>query len=334
VPIVGERIARTARTSRGSVSLVRLASAVLFAALVSSSCAARERAASHGAAAQSFEVHGHRGSRGLRPESTLSGFEAAIELGVDRVELDLHLSADDELIVWHDSAITPQRCRYGAALATSDVLFSGRPAIRSLTREQLRAFECDVLQPEFATQRAIRARFTDRSFAVVTLGEVFAFVEGLARDERAPTALRERASRVGFNVELKRGWPGDRAADSLFERAVLRVIEAHHMRERVVVQSFDEATLRAVRALDARVALSLLANELLPLDRVRVTGATVLSPSADIVTSAYVREAHRAGLRVIVWTVNDASALRAQREMGVDGVITDRPDVVLRALGR
>lgn len=201
-------------------------------------------------------------------------------------------------------------------------------------REQLRAFECDVLRPELATQRAIPARFTDRSFSVATLGEVFAFVERLSRDERAPAALRERAARVGFNVELKRGWPGDRAADSLFERAVLRVIDEHHVRARVIVQSFDEATLRAVRALDARVALSFLSNEWVAVERVRAMGATVLSPRADVVTSAYVRDAHRAGLRVIVWTVNDESALRAQREMGVDGVITDRPDVVLRALRR
>ncbi|MFO0557410.1 MAG: glycerophosphodiester phosphodiesterase family protein [Polyangiales bacterium] len=311
-------------------------SMVLLVCAAVLSCRAPAHEARVRARAVRPEVHGHRGARGLRPESTLASFEAAIELGVDRVELDLHLSADNELIVWHDSAISPEFCRYGGALATSDVAFSGRPVIRSLALAQLRAFECDVLQPQFSSQRAVRARYTERSFSIVTLGELFAFTERIAADERAPSAVRERARRVGFNIELKRGWPGDRASgdDMAFERAVLRVIDEHHARDRVIVQSFDEQTLRTVRALDGGIATSFLSNDGASVQRAAAVRASIWSPRAEVVTRENASEAHRAGLRVIVWTVNDERALRELLAMGIDGVITDRPDVILRALHR
>lgn len=282
-----------------------------------------------------FEVHGHRGARGLRPESTLAGFEHAIELGVDAIELDVHRSADDALILWHDSAITAERCRYGAPLAQSDVLFAGRPAVRALTRAQLGVFECDGMDPDAAVRVAIPARFTPRSFALVTLDELFAFVRGLTQDRRAPLALRARAARVRFDVELKRGWDGDRA-DGRFEASVLRSIATHGMGDRVLLQSFDDATLRALRALDPRAQTSLLSTEPAgaAIARARALGATHWSPRLDRVSADAVREAHRAGLRVLVWTVNSEDGLRAMRAMGVDGVITDRPDRALREVGR
>lgn len=294
--------------------------------------AASGRAASRASAgAAAFEVHGHRGARGLRPESTLAGFEHAIELGVDAIELDLHRSADDALIVWHDSAITPERCRFGGALAQSDVVFTGRPALRSLTREQLRVFECDGSDP----RAAIPARYAERSFALVTLDELFAFVRGLSRDPRAPAALRERAARVRFNIELKRGWEDDRA-DGGFEASVLRTITAHGMQLRAMLQSFDRATLRALRAIDPRAITSLLSTEpaSVAIAEARALGAAYWSPRSDGVTAASVQQAHRAGLRVLVWTVDAQDALRAALAVGVDGVITDRPDRILQWVRR
>lgn len=284
-----------------------------------------------------FEVHGHRGARGLRPESTLAGFEHAIELGVDAIELDLHRSADGALIVWHDSAITPERCQYGGSLAHSDVLFSGRAPIATLTREQLRVFDCRTMAPDAALRTAPSARHGPASFALVTLDELFAFAQGLARDPRAPTELRERATRVRFNIELKRGWNGDRA-DGAFEASVLRTIAAHAMGHRVLLQSFDIATLRALRAGDGVIATSFLSNADTPaasaIARAREVRAQYWSPALASSSAAAVAEAHRAGLRVLVWTVNAEDELRAVRAMGADGVITDRPDRVLRALGR
>lgn len=306
---------------------------------------------SHGATAReaqpvavsaSFDVQGHRGARGLRPENTLPSFERALALGVDTLETDLHFSADDALILWHDPAINEQRCRIDPrAEAPLPPPPSARPRIRALALAQLHKYRCDLVANS-GDQRAEAELVSGDDHHLLELSELFDFVGRYSNDPRVPEPLRARAARVRFNIETKRsredpaaigdGFDGGTAG--AFERALVALVRARGLEDRVIVQSFDARSLRAVRALSATITTSLLTVGAETPENVRASGAAIWSPSGAFATRVAVRAAHRAGLRVIVWTINDALQFRRLLDNDIDGVITDRPDLLLPQITR
>jgi glycerophosphoryl diester phosphodiesterase len=299
-----------------------------------------------------FELQGHRGARGLVPESTLPSFERAIECGVDTLELDLHFSADGELIVWHDPEIDARHCRVDpratAPLPPDPATSPGATLrIRALTARQLAKYRCDR-NPDPAAhpaQRPTAGRVSGDDFHVVTLGELFDFVDFYSRSHRVPEAYRLRARRVRYNVETKRSILDpliiddgfDRSAPAspgAFERVLISLIRARALEGRVTVQSFDARSLRVVAELSPSVERGWLTSQREALSTVLFARAQVWSPSASLVTPEVVAAAHDAGLRVVAWTVNDPAQFCALVRVGVDGVITDRPDLLAEALGR
>lgn len=318
-------------------------SALVFA-LAASRCAPATRSApvAPQTVSSRFDVHGHRGARGLRPENTLPSFERALALGVDALETDLHFSADDALILWHDPTISEQRCRVDPrAEAPLPPPPSARPRIRALPLAQLRKYRCDLVATG-SDQRAAAERVSGDDYHLLALSELFDFVGRYSNDPSVPETLRARAARVRFNVETKRsredpaaiGDCFDGRAPGAFERALVALVRARGLEGRVIVQSFDARSLRAVRALSTTITTSLLTVGAETPENVRAAGAAIWSPSGGFATREAVRAAHRAGLRVIVWTINDAAEFRPLRDLGVDGVITDRPDLLLREIGR
>ena len=110
---------------------------------------------------ESFDVQGHRGARGLKPENTLPAFEIALDLRVSTLEMDLHFTADDRVVVWHDPEINMDRCRLPEdntiELPQSSSLIFGSNSlqIRQLTLEQVQAFICDGLDNERFPQQVV-----------------------------------------------------------------------------------------------------------------------------------------------------------------------------------
>ncbi|MDH3306966.1 MAG: glycerophosphodiester phosphodiesterase family protein [Acidimicrobiia bacterium] len=291
-----------------------------------------------------LDIQGHRGARGLRPENTLPSFEVALDLGVTTLELDLHLSADDRVVIWHDPVIDPAKCRLGAGapagLPDPETAEASELAIRSLTAEQLAGYSCDR-NPDanrFPEQRSDPAALAGSSYGIITLTELFSFVEAYSNSELKTSDQRQGAAEVGFNIETKRvpASPGTIGDDfdglnpGLFERRVADDVNGAGVGARVTVQSFDHRSLRAIHAYDPDLRLVALTG-----DPVRDPGqyadwgATVWSPRASTVTEAALQAAHAAGLLVIPWTVNDPDEMAALVSLGVDGLITDRPDLAL-----
>ncbi len=293
---------------------------------------------------ETLDVQGHRGARGLRPENTLAAFEIALDLGVTTLELDLHFSADGVPVVWHDPIVDPSKCRLadGAPSRVPDpeTADSADLGVRRLTAEQLGWYVCDR-NPDpgrFPDQMAIPGELPGADFRIIPLAELFAFVEAYAASDLKSDPQREAASQVHFNIETKRvpaepetiddGFDGSTAGP--FELAILAVVAAAGLDERVVVQSFDHRSLRAVAATGATVQLA-------PLTRDRVNdpaayvewGADIWSPSASTLTAELLASAQAAGLAVVPWTVNDPADMAALIDLGVDGIITDRPDLLL-----
>ncbi|MBT8241805.1 MAG: hypothetical protein KJN63_11315, partial [Acidimicrobiia bacterium] len=212
-----------------------------------------------------LNIQGHRGSRGLRPESTLPAFEVALDLMVTTLELDLHLTADDEVVVWHDEALWEQKCRIKGG--APDHLSLPAP-IRALNVTELEFFICD-LNPEperFDAQRAEPTALAGDSFEVVSLNDLFDFVRTYADSKEKSGPQRESAARVEFNIETKRvpdhpeyiGDDFDGTNVGTFERVLIDVIDSAGMTHRSTVQSFDFRSLRAIHEVRPDVRLSAL----------------------------------------------------------------------------
>jgi glycerophosphoryl diester phosphodiesterase len=238
-------------------------------------------------------VAAHRGGAALWPENSLTAFRGALALGVDALEFDVHLTADGEPVVIHDP--------------TLDRTTTGHGAVRSLTLERLQAV------------RLLERPGAPSAETVPTLAQVLE----LARPT-AVTVLPE------IKLDLAR------AAYPEVERRVVALLRAHGFLGRATVQSFDDATLRRVRALEPTLRTMLLVNRVraatyasAPADPVRWAvelGATDLGVDFRLVDAALVAAARAAGVRLAVWTVNGDDELRRMGALGVDLVMSDRPD--------
>lgn len=293
-----------------------------------------------------FDVQGHRGARGLKPENTLPSFETALDLGVSTLELDLHFSADGDVVVWHDPVIDPDKCglRPDAPAHLSDPddpeTSEGALAVRSLTAGELRWFDCsrNPDQQAFPDQDSEPTLLAEDDFGIVSLDDLIDFVERYASSATKTDLQRQNAMTVGYNVETKRGFRNPSAIDDgfdgtnpgPFELRLLEVIEDRGIRDRVTVQSFILGSLEAIHRVEpgTRLAALTVGGDADP-GGYAALGASVWSPQASTMSERRLVEAHEAGLIVVPWTVNSLEDVEVLIAAGVDGVITDRPDLIL-----
>jgi glycerophosphoryl diester phosphodiesterase len=273
--------------------------------------------------ARGFDVQGHRGAKGLVVENTMEGFRAAYEAGVSGIELDVRLSADGEVVVWHDAVLLPHKARSD----TPGIIGS---RVADLTLAQLRRVDVGSQTLEgFPEQRPASGAH------IATLSEVLALAA-------------ERPSAVWWTIELKVDPhdPGEVASRRLLVEKVLECLREAGLESQSFVHSFDWAVLEISRDLAPAVARSALVEEGVTwvpgsawTGSVRVgethldvcagaaaVGAHVVSPEHVLVDEAFVARAHELGLGVLPWTVNDPGTMRALLEAGVDGLVTDYPD--------
>jgi glycerophosphoryl diester phosphodiesterase len=297
-----------------------------------------------------LDVQGHRGARGLKPENTLPAFETALDLGVSTLELDLHFTADGQVVVWHDATIDKEKCRLvedapAGVPDPDDVLAPDEDRlIAGLDRAQLEWYRCDrnPSTAKYPEQSADPTALAGDDYRIVTLGEVFDFVDRYAASADKTAAQRATAAAVGFNVETKRkpdgpetigdGFDGESAGP--FELAILSEVMNRGLTDRVVIQSFDHRSLWAVHTENEAIRLAALSvRETVDHADLASRGASIWSPNQDAVNRDSVDQAHAAGLEVMPWTVNDRTDMTDLIALGVDGLITDRPDVLLELVG-
>lgn len=257
--------------------------------------------------AAKIEVHGHRGARAAMPENSLPAFEYAIGLGVDVLELDVVVTKDDVLVVSHDPEMNPVHC-VGPA---------GSPkAIREMTYAQVQLWDCGAkANPEFPKQKAIPGT------RVPSLDSVFALA---------------KKGKFHFNVETKifPNRPSLTPTPERFAELMLAMIRKHGLEQRVIVQSFDFRTLKAMKHLAPEIRLSALLA-FAPQDFVasaREAGATIVSPQYKLVTPEKVKVAHEAGLQVVPWTANTPADWDKLVAAGSDAIISDDPASLIEYL--
>jgi glycerophosphoryl diester phosphodiesterase len=288
--------------------------------------------------APAFDLQGHRGARGLRPENTLAGFAFALSLGVTTLETDLGVTKDGVLVLSHDRYLNPDIVREpdGRWIAGKG------PPIHALTLDELMRYDIGRLNPASRYARPFPEQRPADAQRFPTLAGLFTLVKS---DHR----------RVRLNVETKISPldPGSTVDAATFARMTVDAIRAAKLEHDVTIESFDWRTLLEARKLAPEIETVCLTIEtpnddtvrrsdekpspwLAGLDLashgaslprlVRAAGCAAWSPFWRNVSVAEVNESHELGLRVIVWTVNDPVDMGKLIDLGVDGMITDYPD--------
>lgn len=301
----------------------------------------------HAAPSPAFDLQGHRGARGLAPENTLEGFERALAIGVTTLETDVALTRDGVLVLSHDPALNPALTRG----ADGRWLAGTGPAIWTLTADELARYDVGRIDPasEYAKQWPRQAGANGV--------RIPRFAELLALAQKAGVRL---------NVEIK--MTPDNApptADAArFAAAVATAVRNAGAQAAVTVQGFDWRPLLEMQRIAPEIALACLTIVSPRFDTVtasadgasrwhaglkladhggslprmvRAAGCKAWSPFWRNLDEASLREAQSLGLAVIPWTLNDPSDIARFVDLGVDGVITDYPDVardVLRSRGK
>ncbi|MFL6337482.1 MAG: glycerophosphodiester phosphodiesterase [Pyrinomonadaceae bacterium] len=251
-------------------------------------------------------VIAHRGGAGLWPENTLYGFEHAKALGADVIETDVHATKDGELVIFHDETV--------------DRTTDGTGRVGSLTLAELKGLDAAYrFSPDGGRSFPLRGL----GISVPTLREVF-----------------EALPQMRFNIEPKHGAPA-------LATPLCRLIRERGMTARVLVASFSGSILAEFRRECPEVATSAATGEVASFLTLESAGlAPSYSPAMQalqvpehagavrVLTRDFVEAAHGRNLRVHVWTVNAEGDMRRFIEMGVDGIMTDYPDRLLKVLGR
>ncbi len=273
------------------------------------------------------QVFAHRGGAALRPENTLLAFDHGLLLGADGLEFDVHLSRDGVVVVHHDS--------------TLERTTNGRGPIAGLTAGELADLDAGYWftppagsSPAPAGQPPPPPAGDLRATAGQAALHPF---RGLAGGVPTLRQVLDRYPTAALIIELK-------VNDPVLALRTIDEVRSAGALERVAVGSFGTRVLRAAREYEPRILSGASREETrLALYRSRIHWPVrkppndafqvpELSGSTRVVSPRFVRHAHETGVAVQVWTVNDASDMRRLLEWGVDGLISDRPDIAVEVV--
>jgi len=237
----------------------------------------------------------HRGASAYFPENTLPSFEAAVELGADMVELDVQLSRDGEVIVFHDATL--ERCTDGR----------GRAADHSL-KELKRLDAGSWFDSRFAGTR------------IPTLEEVLSFCRG----------------KIDVNIEIKN--EVITAAGGGIEEQCLDIVDRCCLSGRVLFSSFNPLVLRRLRQLNRHVPIAVLYDKSihgseLPSGITALYEANAFNCGRSELDGTWLVDLREHGIPVNVYTVDDEEEMNRLIGAGVDGIFTNRPDILRKLVG-
>ncbi|RKX81384.1 MAG: glycerophosphodiester phosphodiesterase [Spirochaetes bacterium] len=294
----------------------------------------------------SLDVQAHRGGRGRYPENTLSAFAWSQELGVDTWEMDVALTSDGIPVLSHDPFLKGSLVRdENGDFLENDI------RIADLTLDELKHFQVGEIQPG----TRYKERFPDQhssSESIPSLDEVFQLAE-------------ESGGTVRFNIEIKTypSHPEWTAGWETVTDTVISVIKEHEMENRTTVQSFDWRTLTRIKELYPEMKISCLTvknfkhgdafynlqiGQIGPspwlagfdaddygsvAELVSAFGADVYSPYYKELSSSEIKVAQSLGLEIVTWTVNEKNKMKLLIDAGVNGIISDYPDILIEVSG-
>lgn len=268
----------------------------------------------------SFDKQGHRGARGLMPENTIPAMLTALDLGVTTLEMDVVISKDRQVVVSHDPYFSAQISTMpdGQPLMASD---EKKHVLYGMDYAEIRSWDVGQKPHVFFPKQQKMKAYKPLLAELVDSTEHYVRARGIKP--------------VFYNIETKTSPKGDgilHPAPEDFVDLLMEVVRSKGIMSRTVIQSFDPRTLQVLHRKYPRVQTALLieGNAAGTVEQ-HITDLgfqpSIYSPEHRRITPELIKYCHARGIRVIPWTVNDASQIRLLREMGVDGVITDYPNL-------
>ena len=252
-------------------------------------------------------VIAHQGGDGIWPGDTLYAFEKAVEIGADVLEMDAHITKDDHIVLMHDEEI--------------DRTTDGTGLIEEMSLEELRQFDAAY---KWSNDDGKTFPYRGQGIQVPTLDELF-----------------QTFPQMRYVIEIK-------LTQNPIDKPLCDLIRKHNMQDNVMVASFHDEAMQNFRETCPEVATSASRTEVknfVLLGKVFLSGFIApqyqsIQPPYDpkeslnipIMTERFIREAHAKDIRVEPWTVDDPELMKQYIEWGVDGIITDRPDLMIEVL--
>lgn len=266
---------------------------------------------------QKIHVQAHRGVCIEFQENTLPAFARAIELGADSIELDIHATRDNQIVVYHDFLLMPEFCTLNGKQITSPI------PIRDLNYAQLKEYDCRV------DRRLTREnRLSPAERRIPLLREVFE----LLKNSPLP-----HAKEMLIDIEIKRdpSHPKWSPSPRKFVKLVLDVIRNDWFFSRTVIRSFDPRITLVTRRKAAKklTVVQLTNGGFVDYGKViRRLRPHIIAPNHQTIQKEHVKMIHQAHIEVMPWTANTESEWKHLLELGVDGITTDDPEKLIEFL--
>ena len=252
-------------------------------------------------------VIAHQGGDGIWPGDTLYAFEKAVEIGADVLEMDAHITRDGAIVLMHDEEV--------------DRTTDGTGLIENLTLDELKQLDAAY---QWSNDGSKTFPYRGQDIQVPTLEELF-----------------QKFPQMHYVIEIK-------LTQNPIDQPLCDLIRRYDMHEKVMVASFHDEAMQNFREICPEIATSASRTEVrnfVLLGKVFLSGFIApkyqsIQPPYDpkeslnipIMTRRFIREAHAKNIRVEPWTVDDPALMKQYIEWGVDGIMTDRPDLMIEVL--
>ncbi|MBB2145672.1 glycerophosphodiester phosphodiesterase [Pedobacter sp. LMG 31464] len=270
-------------------------------------------------AQQKFDVQGHRGARGIMPENTIPAMIKGLQLGATTLEMEIVISKDKKAVVSqepyfnHEYSLTPD----GKSISLKD---EKKYNIFKMDYEEVKKFDVgSKIHPRFPGQQKIKAYKP-------LLGELIDSVETYVK--------LNKLAKPDYNIETKLIRKGDvefQPSPEEFVDIIMEIVKKKKLEKRVIIQSFDIRTLQYLHKKYPKMRTSLGIDEKEDFENnIKDLGfnPTIYSPYSVLVGKNLVDKCHAAGVKIIPWTVNSVKDIEYMMNLGVDGIITDYPNLM------
>lgn len=301
-----------------------------------------------------FDLEAHRGGRDIRPENTLYSYAYAIELGATSIECDMQLTKDGQIVMSHNPILNSDITRD----ENGNYIENNKYDIRLMTVDELKKFDVGVMDPNCGEYYDLhgKTQFTYDA-KIPTLEELMQLIQSYGDKN------------IILNIETK-SYPDPASAGyknnadpKKFVEVFNNIVKKYDMEDRVVLQSFDWQTLIEMKKLNPNISTSALWQEQPswgrdseslrryekkkspwlggldikdyqgnPVKAAHAIGADIISPYYTEISKQDVDEAHSLGMKVVPWTVNNEKDMNMLLDMGVDGIISDKPWLLKQVL--
>ena len=270
-------------------------------------------------AQKKFDIQGHRGARGIMPENTIPAMIKGLQLGATTLEMDIVISKDKQAVVSqepyfnHEFSLTPD----GKPITLKD---EKKYNIYKMDYAEVKKFDVgSKVHPRFLGQQKFKAYKP-------LLGELIDSVEAYVK--------LNKLAKPDYNIETKLIRKGDgefQPSPEEYVEIIMDIVKKKKLEKRVIIQSFDIRTLQYVHQKYPKIRTSLGIDEKEDFENnIKDLGfnPTIYSPYSVLVGKTLVDKCHAAGIKIIPWTVNSVKDIQYLMSLGVDGIITDYPNIM------